>query len=152
MREAKDYLKEYGKPAAWAASGSLAGFAAIDQALQGDTAMLEMIAENGEKIDRVGHHALGIFGSLTTEQLYDKFTDGEEDGFGKYAAMIIGGATAGGLGEAAQYSTTYIPGQLDMKGITDGIRGGLITTAFQKGVDSHNKKPKYQTKDTEQTE
>jgi len=37
MREAKDYLKEYGKPAAWAASGSLAGFAAIDQALQAHT-------------------------------------------------------------------------------------------------------------------
>jgi len=37
MREAKDYLKEYGKPAARAASGGLASFAAIDQALQAQT-------------------------------------------------------------------------------------------------------------------
>lgn len=141
MNDSDNYREKYGKEAAILVSGGLAGFAAIDQALQGDTTMMEIIAENGEKIDWIGHHALGVAGSLTTEKLYDKITDKEENGPGKYIAMIIGGGLAGGLGEAAQYA---IPGNPEIKGIYDGIKGGMLPTLYQMGKDSI-KKPEYQT-------
>jgi len=49
--ESKKYLSKYGKPLAVAGSAGVAGFAAIDQALQGDTQMMEILAENSEMID-----------------------------------------------------------------------------------------------------
>ena len=150
MNESNNYPSKYVKQTATAISGGLAGFAAIDQALQGDKTILEIIAENGETIDRIDHHALGIFGSLNTEKAYNKLSNGDNGG-GKYLVMMIGGAAAGGLGEAAKHTIPYIPGQPELKGIYDGAKGALPPTIYQIGADSHNK-TEYQTKDTEQAE
>lgn len=134
MSDFKNLVSEYGKPVAAAGSASVAGFAAIDQALQGDTYMLEMVSENSELIDSAGHQALGVLGSLATEYGYSEISDEPDEGFGKYAAMLAGAYAAGGLGQASQY---VISGTPELLSATESMNGGLYATVAQMGADSN---------------
>lgn len=133
----KEYLQEYGKPAATVGSAGLAGFAAIDQALQGDTEMMQMLAENSELIDNIGHQATGVFGAIAAEYGYSALKEEEdEEGFGKYAVMLAGAYAAGGLGQASQY---VISGTPEFLAATESMTGGLYATVAQMGADSHDR-------------
>lgn len=131
---AGDAVKEYGKPLAAAGSAGVAGFAAIDQALQGDTWMMELLAENSEIVDTAGHHALGVLGAISSEYGYSTLSEEPEEGFGKYAVMLAGAYAAGGLGQASQFVLSGTP---ELMSATEALTGGLYTTIAQIGADSH---------------
>lgn len=133
----KEYLQEYGKPAATVGSAGLAGFAAIDQALQGDTEMMQMLAENSEMIDNIRHQATGVFGAIAAEYGYSAIKEEEDqEGFGKYAVMLAGAYSAGFAGQGAQY---VISGTPELFAATESMTGGLYATVAQIGVDSHDR-------------
>lgn len=130
----KEYLQDYGKPAAAVGSAGLASFAAIDQALQGDTEMMQMMAEHSDMIDSLGHQATGVFGAIASEYGYSAIKDDEaEEGFGKYAVMLLGAYAAGGMGQASQY---IISGTPELLAAGESANGGLYAAAAQMGADS----------------
>lgn len=136
MVKSKQFLKEYGKLLAAVGSAGVASFAAIDQALQGDTQSLEFLAENSELIDNAGHQALGVFGAISAEYGYSAIADEPDEGFGKYAAMLAGAYAMGGVGQASQF---VISGTPELMSATESLTGGLYTTVAQMGSDSTKK-------------
>lgn len=133
--ENEGFLARYGKALAAAGSAGVAGFAAIDQALQGETQMIETLAANEELIDQAGHQAIGVLGGIALEYGYSRFKkEDSEEGFGKYAVMLTGAYAAGGLGQASQY---VISGTPELLAATESITGGLYATVGQIGADSY---------------
>jgi hypothetical protein len=132
--EVRDTAGKYGKPAALAGSAGLAGFAAIDQALQGETYYLELLAENSELIDGLGHDALGVTGAIATEKAYSQYSENPEEGPGKYLAMVTGAFLAGGAGQACQY---VIPGDPELYAALDAAEGAIYAVAAQAGADQN---------------
>lgn len=131
----KDFLAEYGKPLAAFGSAAVVGFAAIDQALQGDTQMMEFLVENEEFIDQAGNQAVGVLGAIASEYGYSAIKDEDtKEGFGKYGAMLAGAYAAGFLGQASQF---VIYGTPELISATESITGGLYATVGQIGADSH---------------
>lgn len=131
-----NFLKKYGKALATAGSAGVVSFAAIDQALQGDTQMAEMLAENQELIDTAGQQAAGVLGSIASEHAYSRIKGEDADeGFGRYAAMLAGGYAAGGAVSAAEYA---LGEDADLFEATKSATGALYATVAQMGADSHD--------------
>lgn len=107
------------------ASAGIAGYAAVDQMLDG----------NSEAADVLGHYALGVFGALSGEISYR--LSGLEEEYGeepKYAAMMAAGIAAGGAGQASQYFISGIP---EIESVYQAAVSSLLTTTGQIGAESH---------------
>lgn len=129
-----------------AGSAGIVGLALVDQALQGDSQAIEIIQNNSELIDETAHRGVGVLGSLAVEYGYSKKWDDDiQEGPGKYMALFTGAYLAGGAGQASQY---VISGTPELLSAAEAGTGGLVTTLFQIGADSH-KQPEYQDEEIE---